>query len=129
MNKAGWIAIIMLCSLISFLVGALVWSFVKPLPNNFDLLTFIEVSLGLMIGILAIIAAAFVAFQWSGFETRLRDTIDETRRIASQEAANGAVNAFNGLVKPELNDHVERFNNLEQLVDTLDKRTKYPLGQ
>jgi len=45
MNRAGWITIIILCSFISFLVGALIWSFVKPLPNNFDLLTFIEVSL------------------------------------------------------------------------------------
>jgi len=76
-----------------------------------------------MIGILAIIVASFVAFQWSSFETRLRETIEEARAIAASKGKEQAYDVFNTLVKPEVSEKVNKLEQeVERINNILDRR-------
>ena len=125
MRRAGWITLTVSCSLTCLFLGVIIWSFVKPLPNNFDALTFTVVALGLMVGILAVISASFVAFQWSNFETRLKETIIEADK-KSLEVTRSVPVMVNKMLDTTLDEFSisfdKRFEQIEQRLKTIEKK-------
>ena len=105
--------------------GAIIWSFVKPLPNNFDTLTFTIVSLGLMVGILAVISASLVAFQWSNFETRLKEIKEGAEEVAWAKAKAAAIEISEMKMQEVVKSYDAKIAKLEQEVEMLNRITNF----
>jgi hypothetical protein len=125
MRRAGWITLVVSCSLTCLFFGVSIWSFVKPLPNNFDTLTFTIVSLGLMVGILAVISASLVAFQWSNFETRLKEIKEGAEEVAWRKAKASAIEISEKKMQDVVASYDSKIAALEKEVEKLNRVMDY----
>jgi hypothetical protein len=103
----------------------LIWSFVKPLPNNFDTLTFTLVALGLRVGILAVILASLVAFQWSNFESRLKEIKEGAEQAAWVKAKAAAIEISEMKMQEVVKSYDQKMAMLEQEVEKLNRIINY----
>jgi hypothetical protein len=105
--------------------GAFIWSFVRPLPNNFDTLIFTVVSLGLMVGILAVISASLVAFQWSNFETRLKEIKEGAEEVPWRKAKASAIEISEKKMQDVVTSYDSKIATLEKEVEKLNRLIDY----
>ena len=94
--------------------------FVKPLPTNFDVISFLEATLGIVIAGLAIVGAVVAVGTWNDIDVRAKSITDKYKLEVDQksEEVNKAIEEYEA-AKDEINRRLGQLGEAERTMINL----------
>lgn len=112
-GSAPWLVILLLAV-------DIISRFVKPLPNNLDIISFLEAALGIVIASLAIVGAVVVVGTWNDIDARAKSITDKYKSEVNQksEEVNKAIEEYKA-AKDEINKRIGQLGEAERTMINL----------